>query len=97
MLKTAQFEWDSWNLQKNEEKHGISSLEAESAFFDYSHVIFEDLKHSTNSEKRHILYGKSLESRILMIGFTIRHNRIRIITARQASKKERETYEENKK
>ncbi|HCU23679.1 MAG TPA: hypothetical protein DF383_01580, partial [Deltaproteobacteria bacterium] len=56
-----------------------------------------DFRHSTSKEKRYILYGKSLENRILMIGFTMRRERIRIITARPASRKERQVYENEKK
>ena len=88
------FDWDQWNIQKNELKHGVSSLEAESAFYDTDLKIFEDLQHSTAQEKRFILYGRSLENRILMIGFTIRKKKVRIITARPASRKERDIYEE---
>lgn len=92
--KEIKFDWDLWNVQKNEVKHGVSALEAESCFYDASHVIFEDLRHSTAKEKRYLLYGKSLENRILMVGFTMRDAKVRIITARSASRKERKVYEE---
>lgn len=91
-MKVLKFDWDIWNINKNEEKHGVSRLEAESAFFDPRIKIFEDIKHST-SEKRYIAYAQSLENRILMIGFTMRAEHIRIITARTASKKEKSFYE----
>ena len=94
VLKEIRFDWDLWNVQKNEVKHGVSALEAESCFFDEGLCLFEDLKHSTVKEKRYIAYGKSMESRILMVGFTVRRDKIRIITARPTSKKEREVYEE---
>lgn len=96
MLKTIRFEWDLWNYQKNEVKHGVSQLEAESAFYDPTYKLFADTKHSKLQEKRYILYGKSLENRILMVGFTIRKSKIRIITARSAARKERVIYEEKK-
>ncbi|MDC0358570.1 BrnT family toxin [Oligoflexia bacterium] len=92
MEKEIRFDWDQWNVQKNERKHGVSKLEAESVFFDANYGLFVDIKHSTSREKRYILYGKSLENRILMVGFTMRRGKVRIITARSASKKERETY-----
>ena len=88
------FDWDQWNIQKNEIKHGVSRLEAESSFFDLSHLVFGDWAHSVLSERRFILIGKSMEGRILFIGFTLRHGKIRIITARPASRKERSIYEE---
>ena len=93
-MKVLEFDWDDWNINKNEEKHGVSRLEAESAFFDPNAKIVEDLKHST-TEKRYIAYAQSLENRILMLGFTMRLRKVRIITARTASKKERRFYEKN--
>jgi uncharacterized DUF497 family protein len=95
-MKEITFDWDQWNIQKNETKHGISSLEAESTFYDKNLVIFKDIKHSTN-EDRLIAYGKSAYNNIIMIAFTIRNEMIRIISARKASKKEKDIYEEKKK
>ena len=96
MSEEMKFDWDQWNLQKNESKHGASKLEAESTFFDPKYKLLEDQKHSTRAEKRFILFGKSLETRVLMIGFTVRASKVRIITARPASRKERSVYEEKK-
>lgn len=50
--------------------------------------------HSTVAERRHILYGRSVESRVVMVGFTLRGSRVRVITARAASAKERRFYED---
>jgi len=94
MPRTIIFDWDQWNLQKNEAKHGVSRIEAESAFFDPAYKLFKDIKHSSGSEARYILFGRSIENRILMVGFTIRRFKVRIITARPASRKEREMYGE---
>ena len=96
MLRLIVFDWDQWNLQKNELKQGVSRLEAESSFFDSEYCMFKDLKHSTEREERFILFGKSSENRVLMIGFTKRDQKVRVITARTASKKERSIYEEQK-
>jgi uncharacterized DUF497 family protein len=90
------FNWDQWNVQKNELKHGVSAVEAESAFGDPFHLLFRDHKHSTVQEARFILFGWSSEKRILMVGFTIRKAKIRVITARPASRKERAIYEKNR-
>ena len=87
------FDWDQWNVQKNEIKHGVSRLEAESAYYDPRRRLFEDRRHSTSREPRYILYGRSLEARVSMVGFTVRANRIRVITARTASRQERRVYE----
>ena len=83
-MKEIRFEWDQWNIQKNELKHGISSLEAESVFFDPEHVLFKDERHS-DQEERFILYGKSGRHQVLTVVFTHRHERVRIISARKAS------------
>lgn len=96
MVKEARFEWDQWNVQKNEAKHGVSPLEAESAFYDEKVRLFEDREHSSTREKRFILYGRSIENRVLMVGFTHRGNGIRVITARPASRKERRVYDGQK-
>ncbi len=88
------FDWDLWNIQKNETKHGISILEAESVFYDEKLQIYEDKQHATHKEKRWICYGKSAYHNVLMAAFTIRKKKISIISARRASKKEREVYEQ---
>jgi uncharacterized protein len=95
-MNELQFDWDQWNIQKNEEKHGISRLEAESIFFDRDLRIFDDIKHSTAREKRWICYGKSGYHNVLMIAFTIRNKKVRIISARRASRKECRIYEEKR-
>lgn len=92
-MRELSFDWDLWNVQKNETKHGVSALEAESCFYDPALRIYEDLKHSTQKENRYIVYAKSVEGRILMVGFTMRNNKVRIITARSASRMERSVYE----
>ena len=93
MQKEIQFDWDQWNVQKNEVKHGVSCIEAQSAFFDPAYKLYRDAKHSSAKEARYILYGKSIENRVLMVGFTLRGTKVRIITARAASRKERLIYE----
>ena len=86
------FDWDQWNIQKNEQKHGISRLEAESIFFDRDFVIFKDQIHSSEKEFRWIGYGTSLQKRVLMCAFTLRNKKVRIISCRNASRKERDIY-----
>jgi uncharacterized DUF497 family protein len=92
ILKEMQFQWDLWNIQKNELKHGVSAIEAESAFYDLDYKLFHDRRHS-RLEHRYILLGKSIENRVLMVGFTLRKQTVRIITSRPASKNERQVYE----
>jgi uncharacterized DUF497 family protein len=88
-MAVIEFEWDQWNVQKNETKHGVSTREAESAFHDPDYRLFADETHSSPGEARYILYGRGSEGRVLMVGFTLRGHRVRIITARPASRKER--------
>jgi hypothetical protein len=94
-MEEIKFDWDQWNIQKNEEKHGISVLEAQSAFYDKKILIFDDIEHSSQ-EARYICYARSAYNNNLMIAFTIRNKKIRIISARKASKKERNVYESRK-
>ena len=96
MVRFIEFDWDQWNVQKNESKHGVSRLEAQSAFYDPLYKLYRDDKHSTSGEGRYILYGRSIENRVLMVGFTVRGVRVRVITARTASRKERRIYEGEK-
>ena len=96
MLKQIRFDWDQWNSQKNEIKHGVSAEEAESVFADRYHALFRDVIHSTASEHRYIILGESSQMRVLMVGFTVRRDKFRIITARPASRRERKLYEEEK-
>ncbi len=91
-----EFDWDQWNIQKNESKHGISKLEAESLFYDRNLSLFPDTHHSTSKEMRYIAYAATFAQRVLMCAFTLRGAKIRLISVRQASKKERAVYEEEK-
>ena len=68
-------------------------MEVESAFFDKGYRLFRDNKHSSSHEERFIMFAKSLENRVLMVGFTHRAGKVRVITARPASRKERLLYE----
>jgi len=90
--KVVAFEWDKGNSDKNLKKHDVSNQEAEEVFFNKPIVFSEDKKHST-TEKRYMLWGKTNTNRKLTIFFTIRNNRIRVISARDMHKKERGEYE----
>jgi len=90
------FEWDNGNADKNYRKHSVTNQEAEQIFVNEKPVYFKDTKHSFN-EARFGAYGKTNEGRQLTVIFTNRKGNIRIITARDMSKKERRIYEKNKK
>jgi hypothetical protein len=90
------FEWDPKKARLNVKTHGISFDEASTAFRDPLSQTIEDPLHSED-EERLILIGRSMQERLLVIVHTERGDRIRIISARLATKKERFTYEENEK
>jgi len=86
------FEWDKGNINKSFKKHGITPNQSEEIFLDENLKVIRDIKHS-QKEKRFIAIGKTFKNIILFIVFTIRKNKIRIISARKANKKERKKYE----
>jgi|SRR3989344_6478941 len=88
-----QFEWDKGNLEKNRIKHNISNEEAEQVFSNEPKFVSEDLLHSTKLEKRYQCLGHTDKNKSLFISFTIKKDKIRIISARQQSRKERRIYE----
>jgi uncharacterized DUF497 family protein len=95
MLKLAKyigFDWDSGNVDKSYYKHGIAPNEAEEIFFDSKALIVEDNEHSRN-ELRYWIIGQTNNKKMLIVVFTIRGKKIRIISARKANKKEKERYE----
>jgi len=91
------FEWDKGNIDKNVKKHGITNENAEKIFLEEKSIFSEDIKHS-KIEKRYQILGESRKGQVLSVVFTIRNEKVRIISARQANQKERKLYEtKNKK
>lgn len=86
------FEWDEGNRDKNWIKHQVSNSECEEIFFNQPLIINFDKKHS-EIETRFYALGHTDLDRKLFIVFTIRNKKIRIISARDMSKKERKIYE----
>ncbi len=89
-----EFEWDESKATANLKKHGVSFEEAKAVFDNPLAVIFNDETHSVD-EQREIIIGHSQRNRLLLISFTERSSTIRIISARPATRKEREDYERN--
>jgi uncharacterized DUF497 family protein len=85
------FEWDEGNSGKNVLGHGVSRAEAEEIFFHEPLLFFDDLKHSV-TEKRFVAHGGTAAGRLLTAAFTIRGKRIRVISVRDMSRKERRAY-----
>ncbi len=85
------FEWDDGNRTKNWLKHKVSTGECEEIFFNLPLLLTDDTEHS-QIEKRYYVLGQTNSSRYLFIAFTIRESKIRVISARDMSRKEREIY-----
>ena len=85
------FHWDRGNVNKNWHKHKVSPAECEQLFFNRPLVIQDDMKHS-EVERRFYALGRTDSKRCLFIAFTVRNKRIRVISARDMSRKEREVY-----
>ena len=85
------FQWDDGSAGKNERKHGVTDRESEEIFFNEPLVIARSAKGSP--EIRYAALGKTYGSRLLAGVFSIWANRIRVISARPMSRKERELYE----
>ncbi|MEZ5291556.1 MAG: BrnT family toxin [Vicinamibacterales bacterium] len=90
----SEFEWDPRKARSNLKKHGVSFAEALTVFADPAARIFDDPDHSVD-ERREIIVGYSGRPRLLVVGFTERVGRVRIITARRASRAETKRHEEN--
>ncbi len=89
------FEWDDGNARKSVEKHSVGQAEAEQIFLNEPLLIVPDQSHSKHETRFHAL-GRTDEGRLLHITFTLRQNEthIRIISARDMSRKERNYYEQ---
>jgi len=89
------FEWDSEKAKSNLEKHGVSFEEAGSALDDPREITVFDPDHS-DAEDRYLSIGLSTFGRVLVVSYTERGERVRIISARVANKRERKEYEEER-
>jgi len=86
------FEWDTGNAEKNWEQHRVSRGECEQVFFNRPLRVAVDIKHS-RGENRYAALGQTSSGRLLTIIFTLRDDRIRVISARAMSRRERSLYE----
>ena len=88
-----EFEWDGDKAAANLSKHGIRFEEAASVFGDPLTITFPDPAHSVG-EHRFLAFGISRTETLLVVSFAERGKRIRLISARQATRAERKIYEE---
>ena len=85
------FEWDHGNITKNWEKHYVSTNECEQIFFNKPIIVKRDKEHS-KFENRYYVLGRTNMNRLLFAVFTVRNEKIRIISARDMSDSEIERY-----
>ncbi len=86
-----EFEWDQGNLNKNRLKHLVEAKECEDIFY-HDPLVSQDIFHS-HSETRMRALGQTSKGRLLFVAFTVRKNKIRVISARVQNKKEKLTYQ----
>ena len=89
------FEWDPRKAAANERKHRVTFDEAATAFADPLGIVLDDPRHSVD-EVRVVLLGLSSSSGLLAVMFTERGDRIRLISARKATRREHHHYEEGR-
>lgn len=92
-MDTVKFEWDQNKNEINKKKHGISFETAKEVFFDEFAILFDDPDHSID-EERFLIIGAIKTEQICIVSHCYRdnENRIRIISARQATKSEKQIY-----
>ena len=94
-IENLEFDWDEGNSTKNYSKHKIINSETEECFYNLN-IILPDEAHS-RTEKRYRLVGQTDQGKVLFIAFTIRNFKVRVISARPASLREKQRYEQTKK
>lgn len=92
LSKLERFEWDKGNLE-HIKKHKVNFKECEGVFSNKPLLISEDKKHSEIEERFEVL-GITNQGRLIFLVFTIRNNRIRVVSARNQNKKEQKEFQE---
>jgi uncharacterized DUF497 family protein len=90
--EATEFEWDEGNAAKNWIRHRVTQSECEEVFFNRPLVVAEDEAHSDH-ELRFFALGQTDAGRLLLVVYTIRGERVRVISARDMIRSERRTYE----
>ncbi len=86
------FDWDESNTVKNWDRHKVTPEKAEDVFFHDPLALRADARHS-GREKRYCALGQTSTGRLLFLAFTVRRRLIRVISARDMNRKERDAYE----
>lgn len=85
-------EWDPGKARSNIRKHGISFSDAQTVLYDRLALSMED--RSAEGENRYLTVGSDALNRIIVVCYTYRNMKVRLISARRATKLERNAYEE---
>lgn len=91
-LQGIEFEWNEQKARQNAEKHGVLFEEAAEIFFDPFYQ-YGDATPTNADEQRDFILGYSVTQRLLLVVYTERSERTRIISARLATRTERKQYE----
>jgi uncharacterized protein len=91
---SLEFEWDEKKARTNLKKHGVSFDEASTVFADPLARTIHDPQHS-DEEDRFVIVGESHRQTLLVVVFTDRGDKIRLISAREANRRERKDYEKS--
>jgi hypothetical protein len=93
LARVSGFEWDEGNDTKNWRKHDVTNQECEEAFFNQPVLVLDDEAHS-ETEERYYLLGRTNSARELFVVFTLRGSLVRVISARDQTRTERQRYYE---
>jgi len=91
-LRELDFDWHPPKSADNQKKHGVSFDEAKTIFGDQKDIVFPDRNHS-DEEERYLAIGRSAQGRLILLCFTERGPKLRLISARLAESWERREYE----
>jgi len=86
------FEWDEYNSEKIKTRHDVTAVECELVFFNLPVIAGDDEKHS-ETENRFNMLGQTDSGRLLFLVFTVREEKLRVISVRDMNKKERRVYQ----
>jgi uncharacterized DUF497 family protein len=92
LLECTGFQWDDGNIEKNWLAHAVHWSECEEVFFKEPLLIVADIKHS-DKESRFYGLSQTDQGRLLFLAFTVRERQVRVISARDMSRRERREYE----
>ena len=88
----SEFDWDGGNAEKNWKRHRVSQSECEQVFFNRPLVVADDDLHSAG-EARHFVLGRTDAGRFLFLVYTLRGERVRVISARDMTRREIKEYQ----